>query len=232
MASTSAIFEPYRNPVTNDEILECIVKLVEVKSLLKREAKRNNTQLAENEIPKLWILTPTASVNRLTGFNATLKDDSLPGIYYLGKSFRTAIVVIHQLPPTAETLWIRMLGRGTVQKEAVDELIALPVDHPFRKITLELFYNLQTHLTQNHQESEDREIIMRLAPLFQQEKDLAIQKRESTLIIRLLNKRFGEINPELIERVKNLSIDKIESLGEALLDFSKVDDLEMWLNQN
>ena len=232
MASKPAIFEPYRNPVTADEILDCIVKLVEVKSLLKREAKRNNTKISENEIPKLWILTPTASANLLSGFYATLKNDSLAGIYYLGDSFRTAIVVIHQLPRIEETLWIRMLGRGTVQKEAIDELIALPANHPFRRITLELFYNLQTHLTKNNQDPEDRDVIMRLAPLYQQERDLAIWQKESALIIRLLNKRFGEIQPGLIERIQKLPIEKIESLGEALLDFSKVDDLENWLKEN
>jgi hypothetical protein len=82
------------------------------------------------------------------------------------------------------------------------------------------------------EDPEDREVIMRLAPLYQQERDLAIWQKESALIIRLLNKRFGEIEPGLIERIQKLPIEKIESLGEALLDFSKVDDLENWLNEN
>jgi len=64
----------------------------------------------------------------------------------LGKAVRTAIVAIHQLPKITETLWIRMLGRGTVQKRAIDELMALPQDHPYRGITLELLYNLQQNL--------------------------------------------------------------------------------------
>jgi hypothetical protein len=35
----------------------------------------------------------------------------------------------------------------------------------------------------------------------------------------------------LIERVRGLSIGRLEGLGEALLDFSVVADLEAWLNQ-
>ncbi|MDB9329951.1 DUF4351 domain-containing protein, partial [Nodularia spumigena CS-591/04] len=39
------------------------------------------------------------------------------------------------------------------------------------------------------------------------------------------------INESLIEKIKGLSIEKLENLGEALLDFSSVGDLETWLNQ-
>lgn len=54
---------------------------------------------------------------------------------------------------------------------------------------------------------------------------------EQRLIIRQLNRRFREINPLLIERVRGLSIEQLETLGEALLDFSEVTELEAWLNQ-
>lgn len=54
---------------------------------------------------------------------------------------------------------------------------------------------------------------------------------EQRLIIRQLNRRFSEINPLLIERVRGLSIEQLETLGEALLDFSEVAELEAWLNQ-
>lgn len=51
------------------------------------------------------------------------------------------------------------------------------------------------------------------------------------LIIRLLYQRFGEIDSLLIDRIKKLSVDKLKDLREALLDFSKVADLENWLNK-
>jgi hypothetical protein len=188
----------------------------------------------------------------LSGFNGTLKADSLPGIYYLPESLRTAIIVIHQLPRTQETLWLRLLGRGTVQKQAIDELAALPSNQPYVKITLELLYNLQENLRFNQSpetETEDRELIMRLAPLYQQNRELArqeglqeglqegiqqgeqrgLQKGEQKLIIRQLNRRIGEIESSLIQKIKELSVEKLEELGEALLDFTSVADLETWL---
>ncbi|WP_438822938.1 DUF4351 domain-containing protein [Nostoc favosum] len=44
------------------------------------------------------------------------------------------------------------------------------------------------------------------------------EEGQQDLIIRLLNRRFGEIDAVLIERIRGLSIEKLEGLGEALLD--------------
>ncbi len=48
------------------------------------------------------------------------------------------------------------------------------------------------------------------------------------LLMRLLNRRLGEISPQLMGRIENLSTSELENLGEALLDFSSVADLEAW----
>jgi hypothetical protein len=230
LATTPAIFEPFRNPASTEEICDCLLKSLEVRSALRRAAKREQTTNIKIEIPKLWILTPTASKNIISGFSETTKPDSLPGIYYLAKSLHAAIVVIHQLPQTPETLWLRLLGRGTVQKRAIDELAALPLNQPYVKITLELLYNLQKNLKINQSsQTEDQELIMRLAPLYQQDRELAKQEGEQRLIIRLLNRRVGEIDSLLIQKVQALSVEKLEELGEALLDFTSVTDLETWL---
>jgi hypothetical protein len=40
---------------------------------------------------------------------------------------------------------------------------------------------------------------------------------------------MGTIEPELHERIRQLSIAQLEDLAEALLDFSNRDDLVSWL---
>ncbi|MEH1936647.1 MAG: DUF4351 domain-containing protein [Nostoc sp.] len=55
-----------------------------------------------------------------------------------------------------------------------------------------------------------------------------IQQGELTLILRLLNRHIGEVNPQLQERIQTLSTDELENLGEALLDFTTAADLEAW----
>ncbi|WP_315788138.1 DUF4351 domain-containing protein [Fischerella sp. JS2] len=54
------------------------------------------------------------------------------------------------------------------------------------------------------------------------------RQREAALILRLLNRRVGSVSPPLQERIQNLSITELEDLGEALLDFTTVADLEAW----
>lgn len=231
-AEFAAILEPFRNAASSDEICDCIQKLLEVKAGLRRDAKANKTRLQESDIPKLWVLSPTASPAMLSSFNVNQKSGWLPGVYFLGDALRTAIVAIHQLPQTPETLWLRILGRGSVQSQAIVELSKLPLNHPYKQATLELVYNLRQNLRINQNlESDDRELIMRLEPLYQQDRERAKQEGQQDLIIRLLNRRFGEIDAALIERIRELSIEQLEGLVEALLDFSVVADLEVWLNQ-
>jgi hypothetical protein len=210
-----------------------LLKLLEVRGALQREANRNKISIKELEIPKLWILSPTVSVRILSGFSAIQASNWVSGVYLMGEYLRTAIVVIHQLPRTQETLWLRILGRGRVQRQAIDELEALSSNHPFRRATLELLYNLQQNLVMSQiEESDDRELIMRLAPLYQQDREQAVLEGEQRLIIRQLNHRFNNIDTSMIDRIRGLSTDQLETLGEAFLDFSSLTDLETWLDQN
>ena len=53
-----------------------------------------------------------------------------------------------------------------------------------------------------------------------------------SLIFRLLTKRVGEWSSEVRQKVENLSLEQLENLGEALLDFSSMTNLENWLEEN
>jgi predicted transposase/invertase (TIGR01784 family) len=57
-------------------------------------------------------------------------------------------------------------------------------------------------------------------------------QQERALVVRLLTKKLGNLNPKIQSRINELSIDRVESLGEALLDFTSITDLEAWLSQN
>ena len=56
-----------------------------------------------------------------------------------------------------------------------------------------------------------------------------IQEGELMLVLRLLNRRIGLIDPEIEAQVRSLSLEQLEALGEALLDFSQPSDLRDWL---
>ena len=116
----------------------------------------------------------------------------------MGDTLRAAIVAIHQLPRTAETLWLRLLGRGTVQEQAIIELQALRLNHPYQKATLELVYNLRQNLRINQQlDTDDRELVMRLEPLYQQDREQAKQEGRQQIVENLLQVRFGALDDQL-----------------------------------
>lgn len=50
-----------------------------------------------------------------------------------------------------------------------------------------------------------------------------------SLVLRLLARKFGTISPEIQAQVNSLTLDRVESLGEDLLDFTQMEDLTSWL---
>ncbi|MEH1866398.1 MAG: DUF2887 domain-containing protein [Nostoc sp.] len=57
----------------------------------------------------------------------------------------------------------------------------------------------------------------------------AKEEGERTIILRLLNRRVGEFPESLQRQIQVLSLEQLEALGDALLDFSTLADLEGWL---
>jgi hypothetical protein len=65
--------------------------------------------------------------------------------------------------------------------------------------------------------------------VYQEAKQEGRQDGEMILLIRQLSKRFGKLKDIYIENIKGLNIEELEKLGEALLDFTDINDLETWL---
>jgi predicted transposase/invertase (TIGR01784 family) len=55
------------------------------------------------------------------------------------------------------------------------------------------------------------------------------EKGEKSLILRQLTRQVGELPPEVRQQVESLSLEQLENLGEALLDFTSMTDLDAWL---
>lgn len=53
---------------------------------------------------------------------------------------------------------------------------------------------------------------------------------EADLILRQLTRKYGTLTPEVNQQIKALTIAELGDLGEALLDFVEMSDLENWLS--
>ena len=58
------------------------------------------------------------------------------------------------------------------------------------------------------------------------------QEGEASLVLRILRKRIAQVSQDLEKRIQGLSIEQLEDLGEALLDFTTETDLLNWLNSS
>jgi predicted transposase/invertase (TIGR01784 family) len=57
----------------------------------------------------------------------------------------------------------------------------------------------------------------------------AKEEGERNIILRLLDRQVGVIPNKLISQIQELSVEQLEALADALLDFSTLADLEGWL---
>jgi len=254
MTTNLALFEPYRNPVSEEDLLGCISKVLIAQNKKLKEGRRKNISVAPEQLPVLWIFTPTCSgrILEMAGAKEIEREDWPKGIYFPPPLLRTGIVVIHQLPVVEETLWLRVLGRGNVQKQAVEELVELPASNPYKENLLEILANWRQNLElRDNVSSDEMEDIMNLSPAYLKQREewklegkeegrqegrqeglqQGLQQGESALILRLLKRRLGSVDAALAARIQGLAIEQLEALGEALLDFTELNDLVLWLNR-
>jgi hypothetical protein len=205
------VFEPFRNSVSVPDIRACMSKLYDLHAKLYREAKRKKQpEPKDDDLPMLWILTPTLSDNILMSLGANLDAERGGGVYLLPSAQKTGIIVIHRLPRTPETRWFRILGRDGVQKRAIEEVIELPQGHPYRQNTLELLSNLKVTLeSQENIQPEDRDLIMQLSPLYLEQIQAAKQQQQQEIAVNLLRKN---IPLEVISETTGVSLDRLQVL--------------------
>ncbi len=247
IALNSALLEPYRNSPTRADVRNCLSKLTAVLAELQRQAKRENSSYNEENLPRLWILAPLVSETILNGFGAVLDPNWPEGVYFLPRLQRTAIIVINQLPVNFHTLWLRLLGKGKTQNQAVGELLELPIGNNYRQNVIELLLSWRVSVEiQNILEEEDREVFMTLSQTYLEWKEgvrrqareealeegrqaglqAGLQEARRGMIENLLQVRFGKLddsfNP-VIEGLLSLSPSEssrllIESAREELFE--------------
>jgi hypothetical protein len=219
MVTAPSLIEVFRNPISTEDLFRCIEKLCRVRAEWSRRSKRENQKIKPQDQPQLWIIVPTASEKSLNGCNAIAQKKWLKGFYFLGDTLRIHFVVIHQLPATPETLLLRLLGRGEVQRKAIEELLELPqqplTDFIREKITkLRLMLKSQPNLS-----THDQETLLNIDALYEDWRNQTLQ--EGIVVGRQEGDRA---TLESMLLVKFGSIDrKLSSVIPALLELSSID---------
>jgi hypothetical protein len=133
MATGHAGVEAHRNPVTSDELATCAAKGIELRAELLRHARRLKRRRSTVSHVKMWVLTPTLSPRLRERFGLLRMDGWPVGFLASSPGWAVGVVVLHDLPESADTLWLRLLARGSCQERAFRELEALPAAHPLQR---------------------------------------------------------------------------------------------------
>lgn len=233
IASSSCLIEVFRNPPSPVEVRNCQLKLYSVHGELLRQARREKNSLTEAQFPHLWILSPTCSAQFINGFGGKINQQWGQGLYFLPPYLKTSIVAINQLPVSIETLWLRILGRGATQREAINELVALPTGYPLLSEVLEILANWRTNveLSQNLSE-EDRELVMNLSPAYQRRREEILEEgklqERREMVENFLRVRFGSLDKELSIVIVPMLELSTEQLTRLLLTLSREELLEQF----
>jgi hypothetical protein len=238
IAKTPCLLEPFRNQPTKWEIRSCFGKLVHLEAELRREAKKDEDTLSEDELPRLWIIASSVSDELLSKLPAQKDETWLDGIYFVGEVFLIRVVAIDRLPRTPETLWLRILGKGLIQKQAVDDVVALPKGNSKRSKILSLLYAWKINMNIGTEiDIEDREeILMNLSQAYleweQETVERAKEQERRSVVENLLLFRFGSLDPQLQEIIPSILGLSPSEFTPILMQLSREELITRFTTQN
>ena len=146
-------------------------------------------------------------------------------------SFAIAIIQLILSSESQAVAMARQLGEKIEQEndpeiqEQVLELIETVLVYKFPKLSRQEIEAMFTYsdLKQTRVYQEAREE----GELRGEQRGLV--KGQATMLLRLLNRKFGQISPSLRGKVNKLSAKQLENLAEALFDLETIADLSDWL---
>jgi hypothetical protein len=176
MVDRPALLEPYRSALSNDDVETCMIKLFSLRSELQREYPL----VTINAMPHLWVLAAEVSDRLIEDFTDHQPSRLGEGFYALRRGLRTTIVAIAELPVTPATLWLRLMGKGRTQEDAIEELLLLRGSDPKRTNALNLLAAWRINISITNQiQSEEQQTLMALSQAYLEwERETLNQGRE------------------------------------------------------
>ncbi|MBW4618790.1 MAG: Rpn family recombination-promoting nuclease/putative transposase [Cyanosarcina radialis HA8281-LM2] len=161
-------------------------------------------------------------------------------------------MVLHNSPINRDiqeirVVWVALMVLTTIDEERANQearhLLARnqqEVPQAQNRAIMELITTIMVYKFEDKSQQEVEEMLgitLQETRVYREIKEEGIQegeqkgreKGEKSLVLRQLARRVGELPPEVRQQVESLSLEQLENLGEALLDFTSMSDLDAWL---
>jgi hypothetical protein len=231
MVDRPALLEPFRSALTNENVETCLIKLFGLRNELQREHPVFTIQTP----PHLWLLAAEVSDRLLQEFTDGKASSELgEGFYPMKKGLRTTIVALDELLDTPQTLWLRLMAKGKVQANAIEELILLRESDPKRLNALNLIVSWRISMEITNQiESEESSTLMALSQAYLEWETITrrqgvergleqgLEQERRSIIQDLMALRYGAIDRSLEALIPNLMLLTSKDYTRLLLQMSR-----------
>jgi predicted transposase/invertase (TIGR01784 family) len=134
--------------------------------------------------------------------------------------------------PTGLSLMVLTTLEGDVAIRSAREMISQSLSIQGGNAIIDLVSTIMVYKFNNLTRDEVNAMLgieFQQTRVYQEAKAEGRTEGERALAVRLLTRKLGNLSPEITARVNSLSIERLESLGEVLLDFTSMADLENFL---
>lgn len=107
-----------------------------------------------------------------------------------------------------------------ISSQAIIDLVTTIIVYKFATLSreeIDIMLGLKLEETRVYREAEEQGLIK------------GREQEARSLILKLLSRRVGTISDEQQRQIQCLSLEQLETLAEALLDFTSISDLQGWL---
>ena len=162
----TTLFEAFHEAPSVDDYRDALRKQLVADHLDVLDARAR--QAPRPMFPRLWILAAGRPEKVIRGYGLTAIP-AFPSAFLEGQpEERVGLVVLRELPPTRETLLLRLMGAGEVLRAAIAELGRLPGDAWERRAAMPPLLALRMEIPHDSAEAEEQEYLMNSMELFEQ----------------------------------------------------------------
>jgi hypothetical protein len=203
----STIFEAFHEAPSVDDYRDSQRKQLLADHLDVLEARALG--LPRPPFPRMWLLAAGRPRAVIKGYGLAPMP-SFPEAFLEGQpAEHVGLVVLRELPPTRETLVLRLMAAGEVLNEAMAELARLPEDAWERQVAMPALLALRFEIPHDSTDADEQEYVMNSMELYEQwERQVRSeardqgreQGREQTArkaLVNLYRARFGALPPEI-----------------------------------
>jgi hypothetical protein len=200
IASRPSTLEFFHNTPSGDELAACLIKHGEFRHFLSLRKTPPPT-------PTQWVISSGRPAGGIEGLWLRPLGSWPFGIYEGPPLLWTRLVVVNELPVSRDTLLLRLLGAGSVLKQAILELQALQAEAPERALALPILLRLRLAVPSDpaKQTDDDQEFLMDTQDIVETWRREAIQEGVEKgvkqgvkeVLIDIYEARFGPMPEEL-----------------------------------